>query len=237
MSSSRERFRIEVVKRAQQRLVERRADGLAIEDDLHDAVRTSTELRRAIDRAWPPTTGAALVRRLLTNRAFLARFAEGWLDRGRATAPAAAEPRQGQGGLDPRRRRPGRRGGSGPRWARPALWPPRRGRGPGPLGDGVADGGPPVRPVPLPHRAGRPRPGHRPRERWPAGTTSSPSWAHPPRCRWPSWRWATACRARSSTSPTGSCRPPVPRSARRARSGPRRHLLAPWPPRAPTPRP
>ena len=79
VSSSRERFRIEVVKRAQQRLVERRADGLAIEDDLHDAVRTSAELRRAIDRAWPPTTGAALVRRLLTNRGFLARFADGWL--------------------------------------------------------------------------------------------------------------------------------------------------------------
>ena len=46
-------------------------------------------------------------------------------------------------------------------------------------------------------------------------------------CRWPSWRWATACRARSWTSPTGSCRPPAPRSARRARSGRRRRLHAP----------
>jgi len=80
VSSSRERFRIEVVKRAQRNLAGRRSDALEVDDELSAAVRTSAELRRAIDRIWPATTGEALVRRLLTNPSFLARFAGGVLD-------------------------------------------------------------------------------------------------------------------------------------------------------------
>lgn len=77
--SARERFRVELVKRAHQRLLDRRLEGLQIDDDLHAAVRASAELRRAIDRIWPPATGAALVQRLLTSAAFLQRFADGIL--------------------------------------------------------------------------------------------------------------------------------------------------------------
>ena len=79
VGSARERFRIEVVKRAQARLLDRRLEGLQIDDDLHAAVRGSAELRRAIDRIWPATTAQALVRRLLTSASFLARFADGLL--------------------------------------------------------------------------------------------------------------------------------------------------------------
>ena len=237
MSSSRERFRIEVVKRAQQRLVERRADGLAIEDDLHDAVRTSAELRRAIDRAWPPTTGAALVRRLLTNRGFLARFADGWLTADEQRLLLRRRAGKDKRGLDPRRRRPGRRGRGGPRWARPPLRPPRRGRGPGPLGDGVADGGPPLRPVPLPHRAGRPRPGHRPgsggqlaRRRRRAGLTHRGAGG---RARDGLPRAGPDPRPCEPAPPGHRCPgPPVALG-----QGRHRHLLAPSRPRAPTPRP
>jgi DNA helicase IV len=82
VESSRTRFRNEIVALAQRRLLERRPEGLKIEDDVHHAVRTSPELRRAIDRLWPATTGAALVRRLLTSPAFLRRFATDVLDAG-----------------------------------------------------------------------------------------------------------------------------------------------------------
>lgn len=77
--SARERFRVELMKRAHQRLLDRRLEGLKIDDDLDGAVRGSAELRRAIDRVWPPTTGAALVHRLLTSAVFLHRFAGGIL--------------------------------------------------------------------------------------------------------------------------------------------------------------
>jgi DNA helicase IV len=80
VEASRTRFRNEVVALAQRRLLERRPEGLKIEDDVHHAVRTSPELRRAIDRLWPATTGAALVRRVLTSPAFLRRFATDVLD-------------------------------------------------------------------------------------------------------------------------------------------------------------
>ncbi len=80
VASSREHFRVALTGRAHERLLERRPEGLKIEDEVRHAVQTSPELRRAIDRIWPPTTGAKLVRRLLTNRATLARFGDGILD-------------------------------------------------------------------------------------------------------------------------------------------------------------
>src|SRR5262249_37742620 len=43
------------------------------------ALRSSADLRRAVDRAWPATTAAGLVRRLLTNRAALAAAGDGIL--------------------------------------------------------------------------------------------------------------------------------------------------------------
>ncbi len=79
VSSSRERFRIEVVKHAQQWLLARRSEGLKVDEDVAAAVRGSGELRRALDRAWPAITAPALVRRLLTSRAFLAKHAAGLL--------------------------------------------------------------------------------------------------------------------------------------------------------------
>ncbi len=42
-------------------------------------MRTSADLRRALDRVWPATTAPALVRRLLTNRVALAAAADGVL--------------------------------------------------------------------------------------------------------------------------------------------------------------
>ena len=79
VTSSRDGFRAAVVRLAFERLVARRPEGLKLSDEVSSAVRTSVDLKRALDRAWPATTAPALVRRLLTNRAGLAAAADGIL--------------------------------------------------------------------------------------------------------------------------------------------------------------
>ena len=79
VTSSRDGFRAAVVRLAFERLVARRPEGLKLSDEVSSAVRTSVDLKRALDRAWPATTAPALVRRVLTNRAALAAAAEGIL--------------------------------------------------------------------------------------------------------------------------------------------------------------
>ena len=88
------------------RLVARRPEGLKLSDEVATALRTSTDLRRVLDRAWPAVTAPALVRRLLTNRAALAAAADGVLDRRRAAARCGAGPPAG----------PTRRRGRRPTW-------------------------------------------------------------------------------------------------------------------------
>ena len=68
VGSARERFRIEVVKRARRAL--RRPPPRGAADRRRPATprcAASAELRRALDRVWPATTAPALVRRLLTS--------------------------------------------------------------------------------------------------------------------------------------------------------------------------
>jgi DNA helicase IV len=79
VTSSRDGFRAAVVRLAFERLVARRPEGLKLSDEVSSAVRTSVDLKRALDRAWPATTAPALVRRLLTNRAALVAAADGIL--------------------------------------------------------------------------------------------------------------------------------------------------------------
>jgi DNA helicase IV len=79
VTSSRDGFRAAVVRLAFERLVARRPEGLKLSDEVSSAVRTSVDLKRALDRAWPATTAPALLRRLLTNRAALAAAADGIL--------------------------------------------------------------------------------------------------------------------------------------------------------------
>jgi DNA helicase IV len=79
VSSARDRFRSEVLKLGFERLLARRPEGLKLSDDVAAALRTSPELKRALDRAWPATTASGLVRRLLTNRGALAAAADGIL--------------------------------------------------------------------------------------------------------------------------------------------------------------
>jgi DNA helicase IV len=80
VTSTRDGFRAAVQRAAFERLVARRPEGLKLSDEVASAVRTSTDLRRILDRAWPAVTAPALVRRLLTNRAALAAAADGVLD-------------------------------------------------------------------------------------------------------------------------------------------------------------
>ena len=54
---------------------------MKLSDEVANALRTSPDLRRVLDRAWPATTAPALVRRLLTNKAMLAAAADGILSR------------------------------------------------------------------------------------------------------------------------------------------------------------
>ncbi|HKA05146.1 MAG TPA: hypothetical protein VKD67_12485, partial [Acidimicrobiales bacterium] len=79
VTSSRDGFRAAVVKAAFDRLVTRRPEGLKLSDEVAAAVRSSPDLRRALDRVWPATTAPALVRRLLTNGSALATAAGGIL--------------------------------------------------------------------------------------------------------------------------------------------------------------
>jgi DNA helicase IV len=80
VASTRDGFRAAVHRLAFHRLVGRRPEGLKLSDEVASAVRSSTDLRRVLDRAWPAATAPALVRRLLTNRAALAAAADGVLD-------------------------------------------------------------------------------------------------------------------------------------------------------------
>jgi DNA helicase IV len=77
--STRDGFRAAVLRVAFDRLVSRRPEGLKLSDEVATALRTSTDLRRVLDRAWPAVTAPALIRRLLTNRAVLAAAADGIL--------------------------------------------------------------------------------------------------------------------------------------------------------------
>ena len=79
VTSSRDGFRAAMVRHTFERLVARRPEGLKLSDEVAAAVRTSADLRRVLDRAWPATTAPALVRRLLTNRAVLAAAGAGIL--------------------------------------------------------------------------------------------------------------------------------------------------------------
>ncbi len=79
VASTRDGFRAAVLKRAFERLVARRPEGMKLSDEVANALRTSPDLRRVLDRAWPATTAPALVRRLLTNKAMLAAAADGVL--------------------------------------------------------------------------------------------------------------------------------------------------------------
>ncbi len=77
-STQRERFRQALVRRA----YDRYTGGVAIELDEHDfgvAVLADAESRKAIDGCWRSVSAATLVRTLLTQRAFLARAADGVL--------------------------------------------------------------------------------------------------------------------------------------------------------------
>jgi DNA helicase IV len=79
VNSTRDGFRAAVLRVAYDRLVSRRPEGLKLSDEVAAALRTSTDLRRVLDRAWPAVTAPALVRRLLGNRAVLAAATEGIL--------------------------------------------------------------------------------------------------------------------------------------------------------------
>ncbi len=76
VASSRDGFRAAVQRRAFERLVARRPEGLKLSDEVSRALRSSADLRRVLDKVWPATTPSALVRRLLTNRAALQAAAE-----------------------------------------------------------------------------------------------------------------------------------------------------------------
>jgi DNA helicase IV len=82
VASNRDGFRAAVLRLAFDRLVARRPEGLKLSDEVATALRTSTDLRRVLDRAWPAITAPALVRRLLTNRAALAAAANSILTDG-----------------------------------------------------------------------------------------------------------------------------------------------------------
>src|SRR5215207_2528768 len=86
VASTREGFRAAVLKVAFDRLVSRRPEGLKLSDEVATGLRTSADLRRVLDRAWPAVTAPALIRRLLTNRAVLADAASGILTEGEQQA-------------------------------------------------------------------------------------------------------------------------------------------------------
>ena len=113
--------------------------GEAPDDRVQDAVARSRPVKAYVDACWPALAADRLVHRLLTDREFL-RIGRRWAPRrGRAAgAVLAATTEVGAfGGLEPRRRRAGRRGGrparahSVPRTRRPR-------RGAGPLADDAA---------------------------------------------------------------------------------------------------
>jgi DNA helicase IV len=81
VGAGRARFVAELYRAAHRQLLDRRSEGMQVSDAVAQEVRASAELRRALDRVWPATTGAALVRRLLTSRGFLQSAADGLLAR------------------------------------------------------------------------------------------------------------------------------------------------------------
>jgi DNA helicase IV len=80
VAAGRNRFVAQIHRAAHRQLLDRRAEGAQVSDAIAQHVGSNTELRRAIDRIWPRTSPAALVRRLLTSPRFLAHAARGVLD-------------------------------------------------------------------------------------------------------------------------------------------------------------
>jgi DNA helicase IV len=60
-------------------LMSRRPEGRALTEDLAGALRRDAGLRRVFDRVWPAVTAEALVRKLVTSKATLAKAADGVL--------------------------------------------------------------------------------------------------------------------------------------------------------------
>jgi DNA helicase IV len=79
VKGARARFTAEAQRRAHRQLLDRRSEGLKVSDAILQEVLSSPELRKALDRVLPATTGAALVRKLLSSKPLLAMAAEGVL--------------------------------------------------------------------------------------------------------------------------------------------------------------
>jgi DNA helicase IV len=93
-ASRRETFRSRVLRAAFESLAEAE-QGLVDPDDFQQAALASPG-RKALDRCWPSTNGEALVRRLLTSRAALARAAAGVLSDEEQAALLRKRPPKGE---------------------------------------------------------------------------------------------------------------------------------------------
>jgi DNA helicase IV len=82
-TAARDRFRMDVLRSYYTTYARRHGeDAFRSFDELERGLRAKGFLQKKLDRAWPPASPAALVRRLLTSPARLAEAAEGILDRG-----------------------------------------------------------------------------------------------------------------------------------------------------------
>jgi DNA helicase IV len=79
-------FRTQMARLVRNDLVRRRGDELVTSDAVDADLRADRDWGRPLDRMWPQLGAAALVRRLLTNRAALAAAADGDLDAGEQAA-------------------------------------------------------------------------------------------------------------------------------------------------------
>jgi DNA helicase IV len=79
VSGARARFVADAQRRAHRLLLDRRTEGMKVSDAIAQEVRSSTELKKALDKVFPAITGVQLVRKLLSSKAFLATHAAGLL--------------------------------------------------------------------------------------------------------------------------------------------------------------
>jgi DNA helicase IV len=81
LGNGRDAFRLEVHRLAHRLLSRDRADFLVDRTQVEVELRDDAGFRRALDRAWPRASAAAVVRRLLTSRTAMADAATGTLSR------------------------------------------------------------------------------------------------------------------------------------------------------------
>jgi len=79
-ATGRAALRTRLHRLARQAFVARRGEDAAAPDAFEAALRASTDLQSALGRMWPNVSAPALVKKLLTGRAALARAADGRLD-------------------------------------------------------------------------------------------------------------------------------------------------------------